>query len=350
MTESPVQHHQDGPGPGSLPRSSVIIAAYNSAHCLGQTLDTVLAQSTAPDEVIVVDDGSGDRTAAIAKAHPAATRVISQPNAGMCAARNTGIEASTGELIFILDSDDLWHPEYVGRMTRMMADHPEASMGFSRYRAWQHPVEKPAPFEGEVDGTVRLHDFDSYASIMHMGLPVLPSFHVARRGMLARLGARPYQEHQVHGEAAFMFGLLAAMGAVAEHAGPLGRYRMHANAVTGDEMDAATGVEPCIDDLRAAAHGGLGLGLELDSRHRKAIDRHAADWYRRCGRRLGGGGDRSAGRRQLLKAALIGDARSAALWSASFIPGLASRVWVTAWRPESVRREAGTEAWSLSNP
>ena len=348
MTESTATRDTECHGRESPPRSSVIIAAYNSAHCLGQTLDSIQAQSCTPDEVIVVDDGSRDETAAIAKAHPAVTRVISQPNGGMCTARNTGIEASTGELIFILDSDDLWHPEYLARMTRMMAEHPEASMGFSRYRAWQHPVEQPAPFEDEIDGTIRVHDFDGYALIMHSGLPVLPSFHVARRGNLARLGSRPYREDQVQGEAAFIFGLLAAMGSVAEHVGPLGRYRMHANAVTGDEMDAATRVEPCIDDLRTAASGGLGLGLELDSARRRAIDRHAADWYRRCGRRLGGGGDRSSGRRQLLKAARLGDLRAAVLWSLSFVPGLASRVWVKAWRPASVRREPGSEAWSVS--
>ena len=349
MTESTAQHDREAGLPDERPTSSVVIAAYNSAHCLGETLDTVLGQSIAPDEVIVVDDGSGDETADVAESHPAATRVISQANGGMCNARNTGIEASTGDLIFILDSDDLWHPEYVARMTRMMADHPEASMGFARYRAWQHPAELPAPFEDRVEEGVRLHDLEGFGSIMHQGLPVLPSFHVARRESLLRLGARPYRENQVQGEAAFIFALLAAFGPVVEHIGPLGRYRMHADAVTGDEMDAATRVEPCIDDLRTAAHGGLDLGLELDPDQRRAIDRQAADWYRRCGRRLGGGGERSSGRRQLLKAARIGDIRAAALWAASFIPGLASRVWVGAWRPETVRRETGTEAWSLSD-
>ena len=350
MTESTTQDDHEGPRSGALPMSSVIIAAYNSAHCLGQTLDSIQAQSMPPDEVIVVDDGSGDETAAIAEAHPAVTRVISTPNRGMCAARNTGIEASTGELIFILDSDDLWHPEYMARMTRMMADHPQASMGFSRYQAWQHPAEEPEPFEDEVDGTIKLYDLETFTSFMHTGMPALPSFHVARRDSLMRLGTRPYREDQVQGEAAYMFALLATMGTVAEHVAPLGRYRMHANAVTGDEMDAANRVEPCIDDLRTAAHGGFGLDLQLDSQERRIIDRHAATWYRRCGRRLGGGGDRPAGRRQLLKAARIGDARAAALWLASFVPGLGFRVWVTAWRPETVRREAGTEAWSLPDP
>ena len=347
MTESTGQCSSDFPGSDPPPTSSVVIAAYNSAHLLGRTLDSIGAQTVPPDEVIVVDDGSRDETAAIAEAHPAATRVVSQSNGGMCHARNTGIELSTGELIFIVDSDDLWHPEYVERMVRMMVDHPGASMGFARYLPWQHPVEEPAPFEDRLEETVRLHDLESYTSLMLAGLPVLPSFHVARREALLRLGDRPYREQQIQGEAAYMFALLATMGSVVEHVAPLGRYRMHANAVTGDEIDAAIRVEPCIDDLRAAAHGGLGLGLELDTARRRIIDRHAADWYRRCGRRLGGGGKRASGRRQFLKAARIGDLRAAAFWAASFVPGLSRRVWMNGWRPETVRREAGTEAWSL---
>ena len=58
-------------------------------------------------------------------------------------------------------------------------------------------------------------------------------------------------------------------------------------------------------------------------------------------------GKRASGRRQFLKAARIGDLRAAAFWAASFVPGLSRRVWMNGWRPETVRREAGTEAWSL---
>lgn len=326
------------------PRTSVVIAAYDAAHCLPETLDSILAQTVRPDEVIVVDDGSRDGTGDVARDHPVRPTVIHQPNAGMCAARNTAVEALTGELVFVLDSDDLWHPRYVERMTGMMVAHPAAACGFARYRAWQHPVETPAPWEDEVDDAVRIHDFAAYLGLGRRGLPVLPSFHVTWRDNLHRLGKRPYRESQVQGEAAFMFPLLAVGRPVVEHVGPLGRYRMHADAATGDEMGAARDIERCMDDLLEASNGRLGLDLTIQAPARRAIERHAADWYRRCGRRLGGGGDRPAARRQLRKAARLGDRTAAAMLVLGFIPGMGGRVWTQRWRPDAVRRDAGVRA------
>lgn len=325
--------------------TTVVIPAYNAASCLAQTLDSVAAQTRRPDQVIVVDDGSRDDTAAIATAHPAVTRVIRRDNGGICAARNDAIEIATGDVVMPLDADDLWHPLYVERMTAMMAAHPEAVSGFARWRGWLHPSEAPPPFEGEVGDTIRVHDFASYDRAMLQGLPVLPSFHVVRREALRRIGVRPYLERQNMGEAAYMCGLLAAMGPVVEHEQPLGRYRMHAAALTGDEIDAATRVAPCLDDLRRTV--AERTDLSIDPQVRRLVDRHAAGWYRRCGRRLGGGGRKAEGRRLLRQAAGLGDGRAAAMWVASVMPVLARRVWVEAWRPETVRREVGTDPWSV---
>jgi glycosyltransferase involved in cell wall biosynthesis len=331
----------------SSPRLStaVIIPAYNAETVLGETLDSVAAQTLRPDEVIVVDDGSRDRTAAIAEAHPAVTRVIRKANGGICAARNDAIESGSSDLVMPLDADDLWHPLYVERMVAMMSAHPEALSGFARWRGWLHPAESPVPFEATVGDDIVMHDFASYDRAMLGGLPVLPSFHVARRSALRKIGLRPYPEHQNMGEAAYMCGLLAAMGPVAEHVAPLGRYRLHANALTGDEIDAARRVPPCLEDLRRTIANRADLGIDASVRRR--VDLHAAGWHRRCGRRLGGGGHVAEARRLLIQAAMLGDRRAMAMLAASLLPGVRRRVWVEAWRPDVVRREAGTEAWSL---
>ena len=244
-----------------------------------------------PDEVIVVDDGSVDSTAEVASAHPAVTQVLTRENGGICPARNDGIAAATGELMFNLDADDLWHPEYLERMVRMMCDHPNAPSGFARYRPWVDPVESPAPWETSVDPDVTVHDSASYHHAMMDGLPVLPSFHVARSEALRRIGARPYVESHRQGEAAYFCGLLAALGPVVEHTAALGRYRMHADAVTGDEMDAARRIIPCVDDLSSTLKSRTDLGVPDEVV--RTIDRHVAAWYRRCGRRLGGGGSKA---------------------------------------------------------
>ncbi len=93
------------------PSISVIIPTFNRRGKVLQAIASVLAQTCRPDEVIVVDDGSTDGSAAaIRKAFPAIT-VIRQENCGVSAARNTGIRAATGDWLTFLDSDDEWKPE-----------------------------------------------------------------------------------------------------------------------------------------------------------------------------------------------------------------------------------------------
>jgi hypothetical protein len=93
---------------------SVIIPAYNAERTIGETLASALTQTHRTIEVIVVDDGSTDETAAIVEAvsrDDARVRLIRQSNAGVCAARNAAIAASSGTYVAPLDADDVWHPE-----------------------------------------------------------------------------------------------------------------------------------------------------------------------------------------------------------------------------------------------
>jgi glycosyltransferase involved in cell wall biosynthesis len=93
---------------------SVVIPAYQSAAYLSATLASVFAQTHAPREVIVVDDGSTDATVSVAQAGGA--HVIVQPNSGPSAARNRGIAAATSPWIAFIDSDDLWEPAALQRL------------------------------------------------------------------------------------------------------------------------------------------------------------------------------------------------------------------------------------------
>jgi len=89
---------------------SAVIAAYNAEQFISVPIESALAQTYEISEIIVVDDGSTDRTAEVAAGFPR-TRVIRRPNGGQAAARNTGVEAATGEWIAFLDHDDVWHPK-----------------------------------------------------------------------------------------------------------------------------------------------------------------------------------------------------------------------------------------------
>src|ERR1700679_761230 len=86
------------------PLVSVVIPSYNSARYLGETIESVLAQTYAPVEIIVVNDGSTDTTAEIAQSYP--VQYVYQKNGGISAARNIGVFHSRGKYVLFLDHDD----------------------------------------------------------------------------------------------------------------------------------------------------------------------------------------------------------------------------------------------------
>lgn len=89
---------------------SVIVPTYNRAAWIDRTLRSILAQSLAPREIIIVDDGSTDDTAAVVATFGDAVRYVRQENAGVSAARNHGARLASGQYLAFVDSDDLWHP------------------------------------------------------------------------------------------------------------------------------------------------------------------------------------------------------------------------------------------------
>jgi glycosyltransferase involved in cell wall biosynthesis len=127
-------------------RVSVVIPTWNCERYIAQTLRSVLAQSHPPHEVVVVDDGSTDRTAEIVASFGAAVTLVRQANQGVCVARNQGFARSTGEFLCFLDHDDHWFPNKLAQQLRVFASHPEAGVVFTRFALWQ-PVDGsfPAP-------------------------------------------------------------------------------------------------------------------------------------------------------------------------------------------------------------
>lgn len=104
------------------PRVSVIIPAYNAAPYIGETLDSVYAQTFSGFEAIVVNDGSSD-TAQLEqelKRYPSSLRYLKQENRGAAAARNTGVKAAAGEFVAFLDADDTWLPTFLERQLDLL--------------------------------------------------------------------------------------------------------------------------------------------------------------------------------------------------------------------------------------
>ncbi|MDP9054818.1 MAG: glycosyltransferase family 2 protein [Acidobacteriota bacterium] len=112
---------------------SVVIPTYNYAHYLTFALDSVLAQTRAADEIIVVDDGSTDNTREVAARYAPQIHYVYQPNAGLSAARNTGTRLASGDWIAYLDSDDAWKPDKLLRQEEAVRRTPQVSLVFTGF-------------------------------------------------------------------------------------------------------------------------------------------------------------------------------------------------------------------------
>ena len=103
---------------------SVIVPTYNRAHTLPCALDSVLAQNLAVDEILIIDDGSQDRTRQLIQSRYPGCRYLYQTNQGVSAARNRGIREARGEWIALLDSDDAWLPDKLRLQQQALRNSP----------------------------------------------------------------------------------------------------------------------------------------------------------------------------------------------------------------------------------
>lgn len=104
-------------------RVAVVIPCYKQAHFLGDAIESTLKQIRPPSEVVVIDDGSPDDVKGVVSRYPG-VRYIRQPNQGLSAARNTGIRATSSELMVFLDSDDRLLPHAIARGVAQHEQHP----------------------------------------------------------------------------------------------------------------------------------------------------------------------------------------------------------------------------------
>jgi glycosyltransferase involved in cell wall biosynthesis len=114
---------------------SVVIPLFNKAPHIASTLESVLRQSVAPREIIVVDDGSTDGGGRIVETfRKDGVRLITQENAGVSAARNAGVQAASGEYVAFLDADDEWLPTHVETLAALLRDFPALGLYSTVYK------------------------------------------------------------------------------------------------------------------------------------------------------------------------------------------------------------------------
>ncbi|HMR98091.1 MAG TPA: glycosyltransferase [Anaerolineales bacterium] len=130
--------------PETFPLVSIIIPNYNHAQYIEDAIHSVLRQTYRNVEIIVVDDGSRDNSREVIGAFGDTVRAIFQQNQGLSAARNTGITASRGEFIGVLDADDMYEPDFVETLVTALQSQSDADGIYCGYRFVDH-VNQPLP-------------------------------------------------------------------------------------------------------------------------------------------------------------------------------------------------------------
>jgi glycosyltransferase involved in cell wall biosynthesis len=123
----------------TAPLITVIIGAYNAERYLAEAIDSVLAQTHPSIELIVVDDGSTDRTGEIAEAYGASLRCIRQENGGMAAARNRAVPEARGSYLSFLDSDDRFPPDKLRSQLALFEADPELDIVYGHVTEFLSP-------------------------------------------------------------------------------------------------------------------------------------------------------------------------------------------------------------------
>ena len=150
---------------------SVIIPLYNKQNAITATLQSVLAQTYTNYEIIVVDDGSTDRSAEVAEAtllasrlSPLAFRLIRKSNGGVSSARNRGIQEAKYDYVALLDGDDLWDEHYLEEQVKLIQDFPEAKMWGVNFAEMSKgelirklPTGLPDGYRGYVENYFQIH-------------------------------------------------------------------------------------------------------------------------------------------------------------------------------------------------
>jgi glycosyltransferase involved in cell wall biosynthesis len=231
-----------------MPRVSAIIPCYQMAHCVGDAVESALAQEDADVEVVVVDDGSRDDPAGALAKYAGRIRLVRQENRGLPAARNAAARAATGDLLAFLDADDVWLRQKTRLQLAALAASPEAAfvygqangVGDGNWRLLLGKAEDGIPQAGRV-----------LPSLLVTGnlIPVLTG--MVRRDAFESIGG--FDEGMRKGGEDYDFWLrLSARYEAAYVAEPLAVYRLHHGGFWTNLEEWAEGLVHSLDRIERA--------------------------------------------------------------------------------------------------
>ena len=223
---------------------SVVIPCYNGQQFIGQTIESVLAQTDPPREIFVIDDGSTDDSVSVierftSSSGPSNTvkvTLIRQTNAGESRARNVGIEHATGQYIAFLDADDLWLPEKIARQLEAFEKFPEAVGIYSRVFNFEQDLD-----DHKREETESTKDNPSVEDLINYHY-VSPSAAMVRRDILKKHGVH-FDEAVQHSEDMLFFADVRLAGAIRLLDEPLTAKRIHSAQQTKDRWHTIYSLE-----------------------------------------------------------------------------------------------------------
>jgi glycosyltransferase involved in cell wall biosynthesis len=212
---------------------SVITPAYNVEKLISYTLESVLQQTLQPLEILVMDDGSTDGTREVLKRHGNRIRLFTQKNSGVAAARNFLVKQVRGSLVALMDSDDIWHPQYLETVAKNAKQFPEAAAFFMGHVAFvSNEDHKWEPSFGPSESLSGRQLFQRVNE--NPGAFECASCFTVRRDAILQLGDTPFQVDSC--EDFYCYSLLSLRYASVFMHNRLLAYRIHDKSLSANRV------------------------------------------------------------------------------------------------------------------
>jgi hypothetical protein len=172
---------------------SVVIPLYNKESLISNTIQTVLNQTLQDFEIVVINDGSTDNSVAeVKKINDSRIRLINQPNGGVSAARNRGIQEAHGEFIAFLDADDIWDTNFLQSVNDLAKKYPECDVFTTRYQFTDEFGNSSPSILRKINQNCSSCRLDNYFHIAsNSDAPICSSCVMASRNALISIGGFP---------------------------------------------------------------------------------------------------------------------------------------------------------------
>jgi glycosyltransferase involved in cell wall biosynthesis len=228
------------------PVVSIVVPAYNTAEYIGDTLSSVLGQTFTDYEIIVVNDGSPDTVALELAIAPYRSRIhyIVQENRGLSGARNTGIAAARAPFIALIDSDDVWEPNYLAHQLALMRERPELAIVYPNATTFGDPMRAGRLF-------MDLHPSSgpvTFERLVRQECNVMVSV-LARRDVLVAAGLF---DESLRSSEDFDLWLRVVKGGwkIGYHREPLVRSRLRSSSLSADAVSMCQHILRVLDKVR----------------------------------------------------------------------------------------------------